>query len=112
MVELSRYGVESTVHYFDPLSLDTEEDLVNDIKSYDPDVVMSIGQTERRTTAGYYGGSTETGATLDIKMFIPKRSSPVWRGYLKADGSFGVGTASQSSAVKIVEKLRLDGVIK
>lgn len=110
-VELNKHGVECTVHYFDPLSLETEKDLGEKIKNYNPDVVMSIGQTERRSTAGYYGSVTETGATLDIRMFIPNRENPVWRGSLKADGSFGVGTTAQSSAVKIVEKLKLDGVI-
>lgn len=110
-VELNKHGVESMVYYFDPLSLETEKDLGDKINNYNPDVVMSIGQTERRSTAGPYGGVTETGATLDIRLFVPNRDNPVWRGSLKADGSFGVGTTSQSSAIKIVEKLKLDGVI-
>jgi hypothetical protein len=108
-VELYKYGVQCSYHYFDPLSLQ-DDDLTEKINDYAPDLIMSIVQTERRISSGYV--STETGTTLDIKLFALDQSNPVWRGSLKADANFGIESASQSAAVKIVERLRSDRVIK
>lgn len=110
--ELRNHGVESSNHYFDPLSLETEKDLMEKIKGYNPDVVMTIVQTERRSTSGQYGNA-ETGATLDIRLFIPNQDNPVWRASLKVDGNFEVapGSAVKQSTSRIVEKLKMDGII-
>lgn len=110
--ELKNHGVESSHHYFDPLSLETEKDLIQKIREYNPDVVMSIVQTERRSTSGQYGNA-ETGATLDIRLLIPNQDKPVWRASLIVDGNFEVaaGSAAQQSASKLIEKLKMDGII-
>ena len=110
---LKSHGVEAVVYYYDPLSLDTEKDILEKIKAYNPDLVMSIGQTEKRATSNYYYGTntTVTGATLDIKLFIPDKENPVWRASLKTDSDLGVVNASESSAKKIISKMKDDGII-
>ncbi len=112
--ELKSHGIEAATYYYDPLSLDSEKDILEEIKAYNPDVVMSIGQTEKRATSNNYYGThaTVTGATLDIKIFIPGKENPVWRASLKTDSDFGVANASESSAKKIINKLKDDGIIK
>lgn len=105
--ELEISNVETSEYFFDPLSLETPKDIEGKVVAYNPDVVMTIDQTERRTTANQYGwGSSETGATLDIKLFKPNSEKPIWRASLKADGQFGVKTTYQSSAKKIVKSLQ------
>lgn len=110
--ELKKQNVETTVHNFSPLSLESDKDVVAKIVAYQPDVVMSIAQTERRSTAGQYGIS-ETGATIDIKLFLPQKENPVWRASLKVDGNFDFASyaAAKRSATKLIEKLKADGII-
>ena len=43
--ELKLHGVETSVHYFSPLSLETEENVMQKINDYNPEAVMSIQQT-------------------------------------------------------------------
>lgn len=110
--ELKKQNVETTVHNFSPLSLESEKDVVAKIVAYQPDVVMSITQTERRSTTGQYGNS-ETGATIDIKMFLPQKENPVWRASLKVDGNFDFASyvAAKRSTTKLIEKMKADGII-
>lgn len=110
---LKSHGVEGDVYYFNPLSLEKEADVIAEkVKSYRPDVVMSIEQTERRLTSDTSGGSNESGATLDLKLFVPGRENPVWRAFLHVDGSFWGDIAAKDTAKKIVKKLIADGVIE
>ncbi|HMV07937.1 MAG TPA: hypothetical protein PK325_03800 [Cyclobacteriaceae bacterium] len=110
--ELKAHKVETIVHNFGPLSLESDKDVVAKIVDYQPDVVMSIVQTERRSTSGTYGNS-ETGATMDIKMFLPKKENPVWRASFKVDANFDVASyaAAKRATVKLIEKMKADGII-
>lgn len=111
LMELKNHDVEATVHYFDPGSSERANDILKKIKNYNPDVIMELQQTEKRMASGAHRKGTETGATLDIKLYLPNKSVSVWSGSLKAEGSLGLASAAQSSAKKIVQKLKSDGVI-
>jgi len=109
--ELTTHGVECNYYTFDPLSLETDKDLIEKIKIYNPDVVMTVVQTERRVTSGSMGRA-ETGATLDIRLFIPNQDNPVWRASVKVDGNFEVAlNPAKQTTAKIIEKLKMDGII-
>lgn len=111
LTTLKTHAVESEVHYFDPESTERAKDIVKKIKTYDPDVIMAVEQTESRMASGAHRNGTVTGATLDIKLYLPTKNTQVWSGSLKAEGSLGLASAAQSSAKKIVQKLKSDGVI-
>lgn len=111
LTALKTHDVESEVHFFDPESSERAKDIVKKIKTYDPDVIMSVQQTESRMASGAHRNGTVTGATLDIKLYLPTKNTHVWSGSLKAEGSLGLASAAQSSAKKIVQKLKSDGMI-
>ena len=111
LTALKTHNVEAAVHYFDPESSERANDILKKIKNYNPDVIMEVEQTESRMASGAHRNGTVTGATLDIKLYLPNKESPVWKGSLKADGSLGLASAAQSSAKKIVQKLKVDGMI-
>jgi hypothetical protein len=110
--ELKKHNVETTVYDFGSLSLESDKDVIGKINVYNPDVVMSIVQTERRATTGYYGNG-ETGATMDIKMFLPGKENPIWRASLKVDGNFEIASyaASKKATARLIEKLQQDDII-
>ena len=111
---LDSAGIQAVTYYYDPLSLDTEKDVEEKIKAYHPDLVMLIGQTERRAYSGSRSTTNrlETGLTLDIRLFIPDKEKPVWRANLRADSDFGINHASENSAKKIIHQLKEDGMIR
>jgi hypothetical protein len=72
---------------------------------------MIISETEHRTKVGSFGIQTNTGSTLDLKMFTPDRQSPVWRATLTAEGSMGIEEAAKKAAQYFIDKLKTDGII-
>jgi hypothetical protein len=108
---LKSRGVENIFYYMDELALESEKDITKKIDDYNPDVYMIISETEHRTKVGSFGIQTNTGSTLDLKMFTPDRQSPVWRATLMADGSMGIEEASQKAAQYFIDKLKTDGII-
>ncbi|MFA0961664.1 hypothetical protein AB9P05_07645 [Roseivirga sp. BDSF3-8] len=109
---LKSRGIETSYYYFDPLSLENEDDVMNKINEFGPNLVMMIQQTESRSTMNQYGwGSTNTGGTFDIKLLEPDSKSPVWRANLKADAQFGLTESARRSSEKLIEKLILDKLL-
>lgn len=93
----------------------SESELAEEIRKYNPDVVMSIVQT--RIMKGFSpngGGEYVGGATFEINMFTPANpGNRVWTANVKVKGNL---TAAEKSAAKkmaanLVEKLGEDGII-
>lgn len=109
---LKSRGIETTYHYFDPLSLESDEDVAKKINEFGPNLLMMIQQTESRSTMNQNGwGSANTGGTFDIKLLQPDSKSPVWRANLIADASFGLSVSARRSTEKLIEKLILDKLL-
>lgn len=119
---LTQKGIESKVKYYDPLSLESENDANQNITDYKPNLVMIINQTESRQTmnsgfnngfgnAGWGYGNSNTGGTFDVKIFQPNSKTPVWRANLKADGQFGLKSAAKKACETLIEKLIEDKLL-
>ena len=102
-------GIDHQFHVFKELSLETEEDIMNRISQFDPQVLMLISQTERRSTVGNINSSP--GATFDIRIMQPNSKIMVWRASLKTDTFSNLGEGAQISTKKLIERMELDGLI-
>lgn len=108
--------IESKTHYFDPLSLESENDVNEKISDYKPNLIMVINQTESRQIMNSNGfgwgfGPTNIGGTFDIKIFQPNSKNLIWRGNLTADGQFGLETSAIKASDKLIKKLIEDGLL-
>ncbi|WP_157637967.1 hypothetical protein [Flexithrix dorotheae] len=109
---LKNRGVKTKFHHFEPLSLESEDDILQKVNEFGPNLLMVIQQTEGRATVNQYGwGTTNTGATFDIKLFKPDSKTPVWRANLKVDASFGLSESAKGSSDKLIEKLVFDKLL-
>ncbi|MDN5204619.1 hypothetical protein QQ008_24720 [Fulvivirgaceae bacterium BMA10] len=111
---LKSKGVETSYHYFGPLSLESEEDVDNKIKEFGPKLLMTIQQTESRNTIHRHETSlttTNTGASFDIRLIRPDSKSTMWRANLSSFASYGLSGSAKSSVDKLIEKLTTDGLL-
>lgn len=119
--ELNKYfkvkGIEMKSYAFDPLSLETEQQLMERINEYQPQVVMLVNQTEARSTSNAYYGwnlgrySTPTGGTFDVQLRGPNEEKILWRASLNTDGNFGIATTATKAAKQLYQKMEEDGLI-
>ncbi len=123
--KLNEKGVAVENYYYDPLSLESDEDLQLKIENYQPNLVMVINQTESRRTInngfsggypgsggmGWGGSAANTGATFDVKIYRPNSKTPVWRANLKVDGQFGLASTANKITEKLVKKLMDDQLL-
>lgn len=112
--DLNKIGVKTTVERPNPLSLESEKEMLDRIARINPEALMVITQTEVRQTVGGYSmiGQKANGATLDIKLFQPNSDKPFWRANCRTDSDWGQGGAGKQSAKKIIEKLIADQLIQ
>jgi hypothetical protein len=110
MTEFKKYNVESVGYVFDQSKEIPQHELNEEIRKYNPDVVISILHTKaiQDQTLQYAGG-----VKLELQMNIPNQSKPVWSAKMKVVGNFLVSSKSgaKKSAANIVEKLKADGMI-
>jgi len=117
--ELNKKGIKTTVERANPLSLESDKEMIERINKLNPDALMVINQTEVRKTTSRNGyniftneNSTSNGATIDIKLFQPSSDKPVWRANCNSDSQVGQGAGGKKSAQKIIEKLIADQLIQ
>jgi hypothetical protein len=108
---LKAHKVETEFYYFDQLSLVSDSELNDRINQYNPDAVMVINETERRSRQGQFYQTINSGSTCDIKLFLIGKDNPVWRASLVADGNQGVEEASEQASKYLYDKLKTDGII-
>ena len=106
--EMELRNVDAEFQVFNELSLETEDDLLNKVIKFGPNYVMTIHQTERRTTVALI---THPGATFDIKLIDPTTDKIVWRGSLKTDTVSELSEGAKISAKKLIQKLTMDGIL-
>jgi len=116
--ELNKKGIKTTVERANPLSLESDKELMDRINKLNPDALMVINQTETRSTINRNGynvftnsNTTSDGATIDIKLFQPSSDKPFWRANCNSDSQVGQGAGGKKSAKKIIEKLIADQLI-
>jgi len=54
ILSLRERGIEAQYYYFEPLSLDSDEDILNNINKFKANIVMMINQTETRNAQGKF----------------------------------------------------------
>ncbi|MFN3555268.1 MAG: hypothetical protein ACK4VN_04810 [Bacteroidales bacterium] len=110
-------GVELEYEILDPLALETEQEVLNRIRKSNADGVMFITQTASSVT--YSSNSISlmkrnaTGGTFDVKVFVPGRENPVWRGVLKTgtNGNGDLTVVAKRSARRLCNQLAQDRLI-
>jgi hypothetical protein len=114
--ELNKKGIKTTLERANPLSLESEKEMLDRVNKLNPDVLMFINQTESRRVVSRNPGTmirSETGgATIDVKLFQPSSDKPVWRANCDSDSQTGQAAAGKRSAKKIIEKLIADQLIQ
>lgn len=116
--ELNKKGIKTTVERANPLSLESDKEMIDRINKLNPDALMVINQTEMRTTINRNGynvftnsNATSSSSTIDIKLFQLSSDKPVWRANCISDTNAGQGSSGKKSAQKIIEKLIADQLI-
>jgi hypothetical protein len=106
--ELQTCHVTSEIHLAGSLSLTSKSEIKDQIKSFNPDLIMQVIQTEYST----YNGA-KSGAKIEIALFTQDSDKPVWKGALNSStsGWGGMGIPSQIAS-KIVSQLVEDGILK
>lgn len=113
-IALEEKGIESETYYFDHLSLDPESDINGKISSYQPNLTMTINQTESRklvTSHGFISSTTDTGGSFEVQIFQPNSKKPVWKAYLQADSEFGLEIAAKKACQKLITQLIEDKLL-
>jgi hypothetical protein len=102
------YNITSDTYLDGSLSLTSKSELKSKIKSYNPDLIMQIVQTEYSTLNG-----AKSGAKMEISLYTPDSDKPVWKGDLSSStgGYGGMGMPSQIAS-KIISQLAEDGILK
>ena len=117
--ELNKKGIKTTLERVNPLSLESDKEMMDRINKLNPDALMVINLTESRRTINRNGynvftneNTTSNGATVDIKLFQPSSDKPFWRANCNSDSQVGQGAGGKKSAQKIIEKLIADQLIQ
>jgi len=111
-LSLKSKGIETEYYYFDPLSLDSDEDIMKKVDEFEANILMVINQTESRNVSGQWGLiTTNTGGTFNIRLFEPTSDSPIWRAKLEADASFGLTESAKNASKKLIQKLEVDNLL-
>lgn len=104
--KLREKNIQSNGFLRDPLSLDTEEDVLKKINDYDPQALLVIKQTHITYTNG-----TVTDAKLDLTLIDGKTQKPVWKGLAKVYGAFGITESAEVAVNNVIKKLQEDKLI-
>ncbi|MEP0547218.1 MAG: hypothetical protein ABJF88_09825 [Rhodothermales bacterium] len=102
----------------DPLALETDDMITEDVIAFAPTVVLVLTQTEAstvRTTQGAGMGFTQSEAAVyDASLYHPETKKRVWRAMISTSrDSFMTSqdAAAEKIAEKIVNKLIEDGLL-
>lgn len=106
--KLKAKSIQTECYVFAPLSLDSENDLLAKINAYQPNIVMTINQTE--TSQISMRNATYTGR-FDVKMFEPLSDKPIWRANMVVYSQMDLSEGAKTSAEKLVAKLKQDKII-
>jgi hypothetical protein len=108
-IHLISHEIETEIHVFDPLSLETDKEVFTKVGKFHPDAIMTIQMTE-----GWSRGWTLyglSGATLDLKILDPSAETIFWRASFRVYSSLLLENTSKTSAKRIVSKLLDDNVL-
>ena len=120
---LSGYSIDTELHIYDPLGLDEDSIINEEIKSFHPFAVLSMVQTGQVNSMG--GGGMK-GGSFELSLVEPGEKAPFWKAVLetqKPQSSFSVGPVirnigdekdigdAKMTAEKIILKFFQDGLI-
>jgi hypothetical protein len=110
---LMEKGVTSDYYIMDELALESDKEINEKISKFNPQLVMTMTQTESKTHSTYnFGGSNNiSGGIFDIKILMPRSEKPVWRASLEAFGENGIDRAVEKSVKKLIDKMKIDKLI-
>lgn len=109
---LKAKGVECVFYYYDPLGLETKEEILKMINDYNAEAVMNIEQTESTIQVGnMWSGNSQTEAIFLVNLFTPDMNSPVWKASINISASLDLTLGSKQSAKRLIEKMVDDKVI-
>lgn len=92
---------------FNPVSLETAEDVKKAIEAFAPDAILTITKTVP------YNDNDLQINNLDIKMMNVTQDKILWRGSLNRSGMLWVGSNGGTQCAKaIVNRLSKDGLVK
>jgi hypothetical protein len=108
---LKAKGVDCVFYYYDPLALETDEEVLKMINDYHPDAVLNIQQSEATVTATGWVGSRQSEAIFVAQMFIPNQKNPVWKAQMGVASDIDLSLAGKQSAKRLIIQLKKDAII-
>lgn len=111
--ELAPYDIPTKARVRDPLALEGEELITEEVEAFGPSALLVLTQTEAGTFINGGGGGTNS-AVFDASLIDVESERRVWRASIKASRDRIYATERQSAnnlAEKIVEKLVEDGLL-
>ncbi|TWJ02532.1 hypothetical protein JN11_01505 [Mucilaginibacter frigoritolerans] len=89
-----------------PVALETDEDVLNKIRSYDPEALMIIKQTH----VTYYNGGPG-GGVFEVSLIDKVSQKNIWKSEIDVTGPWWDEDTSDSIVKKLILKLKEDQII-
>ena len=114
VISFNKMGIQEQHYVFDPLALETEKDAQKKIKTFAPEVVLTIERVSDNQGQNKYGVYYNGG--YYVATLVPFGSeTPVWKAAIDTHGETidedGNMNVSKDTVKKLVERLKLDGLL-
>lgn len=108
--EFRKRQIQHDFYVYDKLSLVSDEEIFKKVDTYDPQVLMTINQTERVTTVGGYYSAPA--AAFDVQIQKKNADQMAWRATLKTQTVSNLSEGAAKSVEKLIRQLEEDGLIE
>jgi|GEM_PF-6559308 len=92
---------------YHPMSLLTQKDIADKIRTFSPDFLLEMTLTKKTIQNG-----SATEGEFDLALYEIKSKKPIWKATVNTNGGFGSIGDPVLTVKEIIEKLRIDGLIK
>ena len=109
---LMEKGTTSEIYVIEPLSLDGEKEINEKISAFNPQVLMTIIQTEVQTNTAYMGAmKTFAGGVYDIKITTPQNETAIWRASLEFSVNSPINMTVPGLVKDLIKKMTKDKLL-
>ncbi|RVT98054.1 hypothetical protein EOD41_18375 [Mucilaginibacter limnophilus] len=99
-------GIENNGHQYDPLSLDSNEDIEKRINGYDPEALLIIKQTRVTMMNGGAGAGV-----FEVGLVDKETKKQVWKGVLDVTGPFTMPETASKAVKTLMQKMQQDKLV-
>ncbi len=106
--QFGSYGIMARSQVRDPLALDEEGFVTDEVEAFNPDVILVLTQTNASATRTWNPGSMSfhdsAEAVYDVSLYDPETDKRIWRAQISTSRD-ALMTSQEGAAKKIAEKI-------